>query len=155
MGNNDKILSRFLNLHDEMCEIKKTKQLKLRSQDLMLLKRKMGKNLQIIISELDGIDVAGCAILISKQKAYYLYAAANETGRKHDSSNGMVWFLIEYLVKNGFEELDTSGVDPYKFWGGYNFKKRFSTYPVEYVGEWEYCSNKLLRMIINIALLKN
>ena len=104
---------------------------------------------------MNGKDVAGCVVIIFQQKAYYLYAAANELGRQHYSSNGMVWHLIKYLVKNGCEELDTSGVDPYKFWGGYNFKKRFSTYPVEYTGEWEYCSSKFLRTVINLALLRN
>jgi len=152
IGNNRNFINRFIDIHIQMCDMKGNTDIKISKPSLNKLQHLIKDSLQIVIVKLDDKDVAGCVILTFEQKAYYLYAAANEIARKHYSSNNMIWCLTKYLINNGISELDTSGVDPLKFWGGYNFKKKFSSFPLEYNGEWEYASNKILKHFINFLI---
>lgn len=149
VGNNVDLVDRYVSLHNAMCKLKKMRNLKLIKKDIYRLKDTMGENLQIIIGSLEKEDVTGCMILLFNKKAYYVYAASNNKGRKYYSSNSMIWYLIKYLINIGIDELDTLGVDPLKNWGGYNFKRRIGSHPFEYMGEWEYYSNSVIRLLVN------
>jgi len=152
VGNNVGFVDRYISLHNEMCKIKKIGNLKLNKDDIYRLRKNMGENLQIIVGSLDKEDVAGCMILLFNKKAYYIYAASNDKGRKYYSSNSMFWYLIKYLNDLEIDELDTLGVDPLNNWGGYNFKRRIGGHSFEYMGEWEHYSNLLIRIFTNFLL---
>lgn len=150
-GNSDMLIDRYKKLHGAMSRIKNNGSLS-SIEDLYSIRRCLNNNLQVLIGSIDNEDVCGCVLLLFNRKAYYLYAASNEKGRSTYSSNAMIWNAIKRLHEGGISELDLLGVDPFRNWGGYHFKKGIGGRPVEFLGEWEYYSNSYMRLFMNLLL---
>ena len=132
--------------------MKNMSKLALNEADLINRRNYLKDNLQLILCSINNEDVCGCVVTLFKDKSYYLYAASNENGRKNYSANAMVWYLIKRLKQMGVRELDLLGIDPYKNWGGYHFKKGLGGRAMELIGEWEYATNPFIALMLNVAL---
>jgi len=151
-GSDESLLKSYISLHNSMCQIKSIQSYSISYEDMISMQRHFGEKLQFLIVSHAGQDVCGCAVIIIHNKAFYYYAAANEQGRIGYFSNAMVWNLIHELQKAGVTELDMSGIDPVRNWGGYHFKKGAGGRPYAYIGEWDYGSSNLMKLLMNVAL---
>jgi len=89
------------------------------------------------------VALRGCAIL--HRFGWDLFAATTTLGRKLYASYALVWELLQHCQKLGVEEYDLMGVDPTKDLGVYNFKKGTGAEFIEYLGEWDWATNNILR----------
>lgn len=151
-GNDDSLLKSYVSLHNSMCQIKLIESYSMSYEGIAAMRRNLGERLQFMIGTHEGRDVCGCAVVITHGQAYYYFAAANEQGRKGYFSNAMVWALIQKLQEINVTELDLSGIDPVRNWGGYHFKKGIGGKPFAYVGEWDFSSPAFLKPLMNFAL---
>jgi hypothetical protein len=151
-GNDDSLIESYVALHNAMCRIKSIRSYSITPESISAMRRHLGERLQFVIGSEAGQDVCGCAVVIDHGKAYYYYAAANEQGRNGYFSNAMVWFLIRKLRELDVAEMDMSGIDPARNWGGYHFKKGTGGRLFAYMGEWDHGSPGFLKPLMNIAL---
>lgn len=151
-GENDDFVERYVKLHNEMCDTKSMKNFSITPEEIKALRACLGEKLFIIIGSSEGQDVCGSVVTLFGEKSYYYYAASNEEARSKYFSNAMVWHLIKELRAREIKEFDLMGVDPVENWGGYHFKRGIGGRPVEYMGEWEYASHKLMKVMINLGL---
>lgn len=152
LGNDDSLLKSYVTLHNAMCLIKSIESYSLTYENLCTMRCHLGGRLQFLIGNQAGQDVCGCAVVITHNKAFYYYAAANELGRNGYSSNAMVWCLIQKLQEMNVTELDLSGIDPVRNWGGYHFKKGAGGRLYAYMGEWDYSSPEFVKPFMNFVL---
>lgn len=151
-GNDELLLKSYVTLHNTMCRIKSIQSYALTYEDILTMQRHFGERLKFLVVNHAGQDVCGCAVIITHHKAFYYYAAANEQGRAGYFSNAMVWNLIQRLQEIEVTELDMSGIDPVRNWGGYHFKKGTGGRPYAYLGEWDCGSPGIIKFLINLAL---
>jgi len=93
------------------------------------------------------VSLRGCAIFGSK--AWDLFAATSANGRKTYASYGLFWKLMQHCHAAGVKYYDMSGIDPLHNPGVYDFKKGTGALPIEYLGEWEWASSKILNVGAN------
>ena len=151
-GNDDSLLKSYVTMHNTMCRIKSIESYSLTFESILTMRRHLGERLQFLIGNQAGQEVCGCAVVITQNRAFYYYAAANEQGRNGYLSNAMVWFLIQKLHEINVIELDLSGIDPVRNWGGYHFKKSVGGRPYAYIGEWDCSSPRVIKPLVNFAL---
>jgi hypothetical protein len=151
-GNDDSLLLRYVRLHNEMCRFKQMENFRITIDEMRTMRQCLDRGILFLVGTHEDQDVCGCVAVITEQKAVYYYAAANELARSKYLSNAMVWKLINLLRERGVRELDLTGIDPGKNWGGYHFKKGIGGRSVEYLGEWEYASHSSLKRVMNLAL---
>jgi hypothetical protein len=151
-GRDDSLYMRYERLHNEMCKLKKMRNFEITQGELLALKQLFGDRVFVLIGSLVDQDVCGCIIIVTSKKAAYYYAAANEAARAKYISNALVWRLIGLLREFGIDELDLTGIDPWRNWGGYHFKKGVGGRAVEYLGEWECASDGFIKNGINLLL---
>lgn len=152
-GSEEKLISDFVSLYNEMHKIKLFKYEKdVSLNNFLLLQKNMKKGFNILIVRVNNVAVCGCVLYIIGSKAFYHLAASNHEGRNMLSSNAMIWFLINKLRELDVKKLDLVGIDPINNWGSYHFKKGIGGELIRYVGEWEMSSNSLIRILMNILL---
>jgi len=95
--------------------------------------------------DVDGQPLAlrGCIIL--HDRAWDMLAATSVEARKVYASHALFWELLRYCQDTGVCEYDLRGVEPDKHPGVYEFKKGTGAALVEFLGEWDWASNGLLR----------
>lgn len=145
-------INKFIYLYREMSSIKDLKFNKNIQKNLINLHKNLGEYLKILIISVNERPVSGCVILLFKSKAYYYLAASSKQGRDGSFSNLMIVSLLEKLRAYHVDTLDLVGVDPKNNWGTFNFKRGVGGSPFSYLGEWEYASNAVLRLLINFFL---
>jgi hypothetical protein len=148
----EKGMADFVKLYNQMCALKELKSLR---NDLLVLenlKLRLKDNFFIMLGKVDGEVVCGSIIIKCGDKAYYHMAGSNSLGRKYNSSNGMIWYLIKHLNIQGVSTLDLVGVDPTRNKGGYHFKKGIGGKAFSYLGEWEWSSHRFIKTIFSIYL---
>ena len=96
---------------------------------------------------LDGKLMSLRASLFYKNIGWDMYAATSIEGRKLYSSHNVFWELMNACSSKGINYYDMSGIDPEKNPGVFNFKKGTGAKKVGFVGEWNYCSNIILRAV--------
>lgn len=96
-----------------------------------------------------GVPLAlrGCAML--GDRAWDLFAAATPAARKIYASYASFWALIQGCAERKIRHYDMGGIDPVANRGVYDFKKGCGARPIEYLGEWEWCSTQWLAGPIN------
>lgn len=151
-GNDDSLLESYVALHNAMCRIKSIQSYSMTHESIIAMRHHLGERLQFIIGSESGKDVCGCAVVVDHNKAFYYYAAANEQGRNGYFSNAMIWFLLRKLRELNVTEMDMSGIDPVRNWGGYHFKKGTGGRLFAYMGEWDHSFPGFLKPLLNIAL---
>ncbi len=91
-------------------------------------------------------------IINSNHKAFDIFAACGEEGRKLSVTNGLLFRLIEVCKARKCNYYDLNGIDPYNSQGVYFFKKGTGANPISIVGEFESSSNYILALVINLLL---
>ena len=95
------------------------------------------------------VALRGCLVL--GRKAWDLFAATDVPGRKIYASYSLLWRIFDHCQQIGVQEYDLMGIDPAANPGVSNFKQGTGAEFVEYLGEWEWCSNRFIKWGANIA----
>ena len=95
-----------------------------------------------------------CLALVFGKRAFYLMAGTNELGRTSSASYAMFGQLIDALKGRGITELDFGGIDPtsQKARGVNHYKLGFGGRITQYLGEWEWASNRFLGKAVNFVI---
>ena len=108
-----------------------------------------GDNIHLLqCSDPDGNLIAIRACLTIGDHSWDLFAAANDKARRVYASYGLLWNLLSHCHANNIKRYDLSGVDKKNNLGVYNFKKGTGADHIEYLGEWDMASSKILRFLI-------
>ena len=95
----------------------------------------------------------GCIVV--GRVAWDVFAATSVAGRKlRGVSNALMWAVLQHCHQAGVKEYDLMGIDPVGSPGVYNFKKGTGAEFIEYLGEWEWATNRALRWGANIAVYR-
>ncbi len=123
-------------LYQELEKIKKIDQ-QYSDRELELICEKFQSRIAgFVCRNESGEPIALRACVISGNKAWDLFAAANAEARKLYSSYLLCHELLLECKSRGVELYDFSGVDPTGNVGVYNFKKGTGARQIRYLGEW-------------------
>lgn len=86
------------------------------------------------------------ACVVIGDRAWDMLAATTVEGRRVYASYAACWALFEECRARGVRAYDLRGVEPDRGPGVYDFKRGTGAALVEYLGEWEWASNDLMRM---------
>ncbi len=97
------------------------------------------KNAHILFAKKNKTFIAVLLILIHDKTTYYMYAAANNKGRKNFAPTLLTWEAILLAKKKGCKVFDFDGIYDERFpitsWQGFTkFKEGFGGYEVKYPG---------------------
>ncbi|MBI1795851.1 MAG: peptidoglycan bridge formation glycyltransferase FemA/FemB family protein [Candidatus Eisenbacteria bacterium] len=96
------------------------------------------------------LALRGCVAL--GNRAWDMLAAATPEARKVYASFATCWELLQACQRLGVRSYDLRGVEPEKNPGVYDFKKGTGAEFVEYLGEWDWATNGLLRLAADRAV---
>jgi lipid II:glycine glycyltransferase (peptidoglycan interpeptide bridge formation enzyme) len=108
-------------------------------KNIIALHKTFNKNSKILLAREDNQIIAVLFLLFFDKTAYYMYAAANDEGRKKFAPTLLTWHAILLSKKLGMKEFDFDGIYdkrfPVKTWLGFTkFKYGFSKNEIEYPG---------------------
>lgn len=106
-------------------------------------------DVSLLIAEYYGTPVAAMFLVISHNRATYLYGASSEMGRKIMATYALQWFAINFAKQCGCTEYDMFGVSPtanesHPMYGLYRFKSGFGGEIKHSLGCWDYPLNSHL-----------
>jgi len=145
-------IDEMLSVYDSMQKFKNLKAQYSR-QELAGIFGKLGDKLILYRCEDSSRELVGfrgCAVIADK--AWELFAATTEKGRKVYASYALFRTLVQHCREIGVRVYDMGGVDPEHNQGTYNFKKGTGALPVEYLGEWDWSTSGWLRAVANRAI---
>lgn len=117
-------------------------------QELQSLIETFGNNLLLFRSDdVDGSPLAIRGALKFGDVLWDFIALTTPSGRKTSASYAVFWMLAETSFQLGIKEFDLSGIDPVNNRGVYDFKKGTGADQIDFQGEWEIASPKILRAI--------
>jgi hypothetical protein len=96
------------------------------------------------------VALRGCGIL--NQCGWDLFASTSVAGRGLYASYALLWEILQHCQREGVKEYDMMGIDPIKNLGVANFKKGTGANLIEYLGEWEWATNRILEWGANLAV---
>jgi hypothetical protein len=116
----------------------------------------MGGSVLIMVGYLGSEPVSGCLVLVREKSAFYAFAATVAAGRAVSAAYSMMSELRDILRRQGIQSLDLAGVNPDSESGRgvYHFKRGFGGSPIEYLGEWEWSSSRLLGLLANMLIAR-
>lgn len=108
-------------------------------KEIRSIYRAFGRNAQLLYAFLEGELVAAVLLLFTSDGAYYMYAAANEKGKKNYAPTLLTWKSILYAKAKDKKYYDFEGIYderyPIKSWRGFSrFKKSFGGREIKYPG---------------------
>ena len=154
VGNNNKLLTDLVKIHQEMVENKQLSSIATNYNELEKMRNMLGNKVLILTGYLDNIPVSACLVLIFGSKSHYLVASTGKQGREVYAAYAMFERLINELMERGVTEFDFGGIDPVnRSAAGVNhYKCGFGGQIVEQLGEWESASSEFIRVAINLAI---
>lgn len=87
-------------------------------------------------------------------RAWALFWATSEQGRKVHASFSIFWAIVQHCQRLGLHSCDLAGIDPVRNNGVYRFKKATGALPLEYLGEWDWATSSWLRWLGNWGISK-
>jgi lipid II:glycine glycyltransferase (peptidoglycan interpeptide bridge formation enzyme) len=96
------------------------------------------------------VALRGCCIL--NQYGWDLFAATSVAGRDLYASYALLWEILQHCQREGVKEYEMMGIDPIKNLGVANFKKGTGANLIEYLGEWEWATSRILGWGANLAV---
>jgi lipid II:glycine glycyltransferase (peptidoglycan interpeptide bridge formation enzyme) len=96
--------------------------------------------------------IAFRAIAVINDMGWDLLAASNLIARKQYSTYAIIWQILNELHSYGTRTCELGGIDPENNSGVYNFKKGLGGVEIDYLGEYEWSNNKLLKYLISFSL---
>jgi len=94
--------------------------------------------------------VAFHACAIQGDRAWELVAATSDEARRSGASFVLLWTMMLECRGRGVTHFDLAGVDHVRAPGVASFKRWTGAEEVEWLGEWEWSSSRLLRRVVNI-----
>lgn len=90
-------------------------------------------NVKLFLARYEGKFIAGRIVILYKKKIFDWYAGASSRHLNLFPNDAMVWHVLEYGCRNGYELFDFGGAGvPGEEYGVREFKKRFGGQLVEY-----------------------
>ncbi len=90
--------------------------------------------------------------LVFGDRAWAVFWATSEQGRKLHASFAIFWAIVQHCQRLGLRSCDLAGIDPVRNNGVYRFKKATGALPLEYLGEWDWATTSWLRWFGNWAI---
>lgn len=154
VANDDHQLTILESIYQEMVKEKKLLRNFFLLDELFNMRENMGENLIILTGFFGEVPVTSCLVLVFGKKAFYMTASTNKLGRDISAGYAMFEQLMRVLGERGVTEFDFGGVNLNKksATGVNHFKIGFGGKVVEYLGEWESASSKIVKLAINLAI---
>ncbi|HYK77668.1 MAG TPA: peptidoglycan bridge formation glycyltransferase FemA/FemB family protein [Daejeonella sp.] len=98
---------------------------------------------ELLLAELDGLPLAAMFLVISGNRATYLYGASASSNRNYMATYALQWDAISRAQQKGCTEYDLFGVAPrpdpsHPMYGLYKFKTGFGGDLYHRMGCWDY-----------------
>ena len=90
--------------------------------------------------------------IVFGKRAWAIFWATGEQGRKLHASFAIFWALVQHCRRLELQTCDLAGIDPIRNHGVYRFKKATGAVPLEYLGEWDWATSPWLRWCGNWAI---
>jgi hypothetical protein len=123
------------------------------SAEVTDLFRQFGDNLilyRCVNEQGDTVVFRGCIMM--DRFAWDLFAATSTAGRGlPGASNACMWQLLQHCRQEGVREYDLMGIDPDNNPGVYRFKRETGGEVFEYLGEWEWATDRVTRWTAETA----
>ncbi|HWA52248.1 MAG TPA: peptidoglycan bridge formation glycyltransferase FemA/FemB family protein [Patescibacteria group bacterium] len=108
-------------------------------KNIIAMQKSFGENSKILLAKKDNKIIAVLFLLFFDKVSYYMYAAANNEGRKNFAPTLLTWHAILLSKKLGMKTFDFDGIYDTRFplesWQGFTkFKSGFSKTEVSYPG---------------------
>lgn len=100
----------------------------------------------------DGDLLSFRACLTAGSRAVDYFAVTTQKGRTCRASYVVLWEMLLHCRNLGLRFYDLGGIDPWTNPGTYTFKKQTGAREVEYLGEWDWASYSLMRLLGNWAI---
>ena len=100
----------------------------------------------------DGELVSLLGWIVFGKRAWAIFWATSELGRKVHASFAIFWALVQHCRGLELQTCDLAGIDPIRNQGVYRFKKATGAIPLEYLGEWDWATSPWLRWAGNWAI---
>lgn len=100
----------------------------------------------------DGELVSLLGWVVFGERAWAVFWATSEQGRKVHASYAVFWAIVQHCREIGIHTCDLAGIDPIKNQGVYRFKKATGAAPLEYLGEWDWATSGWLKWFGNWAI---
>jgi hypothetical protein len=156
-GVGDANISALLEVHNQMVERKKIASFAISEEGLIQLRNYFGDNgLTLLTGFFNGRPVTSCLTYDFCDHSIYMVAATNDLGRDICAAYSMIPNLLRHLSAKGIKKFDFGGIDPGNVAaeGVDHFKKGFGGSIIEYLGEWEIAPSELVRIGMNLGLVK-
>ena len=146
----------FVQNHNEMTDTKKLSAIIVNDKEIQQIKDCFGESLKMFVVKDGDTLLSSCLIILHKKHAYYYLASASSEGREKFASFFMVKELIDHLKESGVKHFDFGGITPFKrsAEGVNRFKMGFGGEVINYVGERQLASSKLLSTIISYVITR-
>jgi lipid II:glycine glycyltransferase (peptidoglycan interpeptide bridge formation enzyme) len=100
----------------------------------------------LLVAEIDGMPLAAMFLVISLNRAYYLYGASSSSNRNAMATYALQWEAIQIAKSKGCVDYDMFGVAPrpdphHPLYGLYKFKLGFGGKLYHSIGSWDYPLN--------------
>jgi hypothetical protein len=92
------------------------------------------------------------AFLVVGEQVCDYFGAASDAGRKLYASYAAYWEAVLDCKKQGATRFDLGGIDPWANPGVYKFKRETGARETESLGEWDWATSELLRLLGNWAI---
>ena len=117
-------------------------------ESLQILLKEMRKWLLIVeVRDLQGRLLSVRGAFVRGDFAWDAIAATGVIGRKNYSSYVCAWKLMEELDNRGINTFDLAGIDEIGNVGVFNFKKGIGGDRTTYLGEWDWSSISIVRIL--------
>jgi lipid II:glycine glycyltransferase (peptidoglycan interpeptide bridge formation enzyme) len=144
-------IDEIINLYSRMVSYKKIKE-QYSKENLTNLFKYLGDNILTYRCVYNGDLIGIRAAIIYNDKGWDLLAATDQIARKKYVSYKLFWLLLMKCKDQSVKNYDLSGIDPISSSGVYNFKKGTGAVEVKYIGEWEWSTSYIMRLILNFII---
>jgi lipid II:glycine glycyltransferase (peptidoglycan interpeptide bridge formation enzyme) len=138
----------FAALHQEMSQLKKLPIVN--ESFFQTLWRELGTDILFQGAFRDSEMVAGAAVLMHKQSAYYSWGASKRTSQGDSGAKLLHWDVMRWAKKKGFTEYDLGGIDAKKNPGVALFKEGFGGEKRKWIGDFDWSGKPLLFKLYRI-----
>ena len=117
----------------------------------------LGEHCRLYMAYLeDGTPIAGTLAIHYGDKVWYLYGASSNEHRNLMPNYLLQWTMIKWAVENGCNVYDFRGVsgdldESNPLYGLYRFKKGFNGEFVEFMGEYDFITSKIINKAVEIG----
>jgi len=144
-------IDEIINLYSRMVSYKKIKE-QYSKENLTNLFKYLGDNILTFRCVYNGNLIGIRSAITYENKGWDLLAATDQIARKKYVSYKLFWLLLMKCKDQSVKSYDLSGIDPISNNGVYNFKKGTGAVEIKYIGEWEWSTSHIMKLILNFVI---